>query len=363
MSRGAYEKRTADRWLAEPSENEVDDLLSCPVGDTEVDTGDGHEAHDNRCGLRDMATVGPLYSLKLGPAGTKKGDRTSVDRLGGLVGDNRALGSGAIAERFLGGLRAASTTTSPPACRDTFGRWRIERRLTILMLWLLLNWNSARAADERGVELVDVSGVRERSWKIRPNRPGLGWSRGALTCGPGHRIRRTWSALPCALAVTGHGSAPALASLPVAGVPTAPATVLAQAHPIGIVALGLVCLVVAVLALLAGEGDSDPNVSASHSYPCVVVDNCAGPMPGARAGKSSAAGRSAHRGSNEPAPAWPSRSGNRVLDCAETLDLDAHNIARAEEAGWIEAHADSARGARQDQVAWLQGAGLRDELD
>src|SRR6185437_7424752 len=72
------------------------------------------------------------------------------------------------------------------------------------------------------------------------------------------------SALSCALAVTGHGSAPALASLPVAGVTAAPAAVLAQRHPVGVVALALVRLVVAVLALLAREGDCYPNVSAGH---------------------------------------------------------------------------------------------------
>jgi hypothetical protein len=56
--------------------------------------------------------------------------------------------------------------------------------------------------------------------------------------------------------------------------PTAPAAVLAQADAVGVVALALVCLIVAMLALLAGEGDSDANVSAGHSDPvlrCVVV--------------------------------------------------------------------------------------------
>jgi hypothetical protein len=66
-----------------------------------------------------------------------------------------------------------------------------------------------------------------------------------------------------------------------AGVPTTPATVLAQSDPVGVVALGLVCLVVAMLALLAGEGDSNSNVSASHSYPCVVVDSGAKLVPSA----------------------------------------------------------------------------------
>jgi hypothetical protein len=76
-----------------------------------------------------------------------------------------------------------------------------------------------------------------------------------------------------------------------AGMPAAPATVLAQAHPIGVVALGLICLIVAMLALLTGEGDSDSDISASHELkdPCVVVDEGARtkekPRPGARLSK------------------------------------------------------------------------------
>jgi hypothetical protein len=45
---------------------------------------------------------------------------------------------------------------------------------------------------------------------------------------------------------------------------TAPAAVLAHLDPVGRVAPRLVCLVITPLALLAGEGDSDSNVSASH---------------------------------------------------------------------------------------------------
>lgn len=44
----------------------------------------------------------------------------------------------------------------------------------------------------------------------------------------------------------------------------APAAVLAHFNPVWIVALALICLVVAALAVLAGEGYSDSNVSAGH---------------------------------------------------------------------------------------------------
>jgi hypothetical protein len=49
-----------------------------------------------------------------------------------------------------------------------------------------------------------------------------------------------------------------------AGVLATPAAILAQTHPVGVVALALIRLVVAMLALLAGEGDSNANVSAGH---------------------------------------------------------------------------------------------------
>src|SRR6185295_7002778 len=71
------------------------------------------------------------------------------------------------------------------------------------------------------------------------------------------------AALLCALTVTSHGEC-SLTGLAVARVPPAPAAVLAQADAIRVVALGLVGLVVPALALLAGEGDSDPDVSAGH---------------------------------------------------------------------------------------------------
>jgi len=256
------------------SEDEIYDLLGRPVGNAEIYPGDGHKADDDGRGLCDMTPVGPLYSLQLSPAGPKEGKRTPVDRLRGLVSDRRLLGGRAIAEGVLGGLRTASAAppASSPARWHELSRRRLERAIAVLRLSFLLDWDSASAADERSVELVDVPCVGQGARDIGSHRAVRGWRRRALTYGP-------LPALPCALAITGHSSAPALASLPVAGVPTAPATVLAQAHPIGVVALGLVCLIVAMLALLAGEGDSDPNVSASHSYPCVVVDSGARSVP------------------------------------------------------------------------------------
>src|ERR1700712_1962416 len=44
----------------------------------------------------------------------------------------------------------------------------------------------------------------------------------------------------------------------------APTAVLAHLDPVGIVALGLLCLVVATLALVTGECHSDTHISAGH---------------------------------------------------------------------------------------------------
>src|SRR3954451_20331847 len=49
-----------------------------------------------------------------------------------------------------------------------------------------------------------------------------------------------------------------------ARVPPAPLAVLAQGDAVRVVALGLLGLVVPALALLAGEGDGDPDISAGH---------------------------------------------------------------------------------------------------
>ena len=66
-----------------------------------------------------------------------------------------------------------------------------------------------------------------------------------------------------ALSIAGHARS-CLAGHAVRRVPTAPLAVLAQRDAIRVVALGLLCLVVPALALLAREGHSDPDVSAGH---------------------------------------------------------------------------------------------------
>src|SRR5687768_7960271 len=85
----------------------------------------------------------------------------------------------------------------------------------------------------------------------------------------GPRRRTAGTRLPVAppllraLSIAGHGEPP-LSGFPVAGVPPAPLAVLAQRDAIGVVALGLIGLIVPALALLAREGDGDPDVSTGH---------------------------------------------------------------------------------------------------
>src|SRR5207253_4191754 len=64
-----------------------------------------------------------------------------------------------------------------------------------------------------------------------------------------------------------HASAEPLASLPVRRVPTAPAAVLLELHPVGRVPLRLLRLIVPPLALGAGERDCDSDSGCHFSFP------------------------------------------------------------------------------------------------
>ncbi len=95
-----------------------------------IDAGDRDKAKDDCRGLRDLATVGPLHTLKLGPAGTQECDRTMVDRLGRRASERRSPGA-PVAERLSGRCATAATTT--PARRDELGRWSLVGAFAILL--------------------------------------------------------------------------------------------------------------------------------------------------------------------------------------------------------------------------------------
>src|SRR5271166_2974654 len=283
------------------SEDEFDDFLGDRVGQAEVGAGDGDEADDDGGRLRDLAAVGPLYALELRPARAEEADRAiaaAQRRAGGLLGRDDGAAAAApraggcvellhfvLAEIEVQELNAASGAGSGGApraggCVELLHFVLAEIALTLgLGLDFLLgervavgrvggDGHALGAAHERGVELVDLArGVVERAGHVGAQRLAGGRNgRGHLGGLPAAAGRRgaAFAALLCTFAVTGHSSAPALTGLPMAGVSATPAAVLAQRDPIGVVALALVRLVVAMLALLAGEGDSDSDISAGH---------------------------------------------------------------------------------------------------
>ena len=225
--------------------------------DAEIDAGHGHEAEHHGRGLRDLAAIGPLHPLQLGPARLQEGDRAT---------EQRASGRG----RSTGGLALGRTTlTWGLAERGGRGLLALARELVLVDGELAAVGHLAGelgAVRELEVELVDVTDVPDRlgdrGSRLEPavgrrDRPAPGGDE--VVCGPWPR----------------HASR--LARLPVAGVLTAPAAVFAQRDAIRVVALALIRLVVATLAVLAREGDRNSHVSAGHLAPRgVMVVNGAG---------------------------------------------------------------------------------------
>jgi phage terminase large subunit-like protein len=109
--------------------------------------------------------------MELGPAGAQESDGAAVDRPVGLLGRQRALRSCVFAEgplhRWVSPTPATSTTR---ACGDQLGGRRLTKAIAVL-----LDGNSTGAANERRIELVDVSGVGESPGQVRPHRAVLGW--------------------------------------------------------------------------------------------------------------------------------------------------------------------------------------------
>ena len=157
--------------------------------------------------------------------------------------------------------------------------------------------------DQRGVELVDLA----EAWSSPP-----GTSRDRCGSDPAPRALGGAARLALLGSLVGLGPrrAPALAGLPVAGVRPAPPAVLAQRHAVGVVALALVGLVVAPLAVLAGEGHCDSHVSAGHTP---LRDENVGPTDGARDRKTTRPGRVGIECSAHPLPALPPGGGRRAV--------------------------------------------------
>src|SRR3954465_1316836 len=256
-------------------EDEVDDALRDGVGEAEVGARDGDEAEDHGGGLGDLAAVGPLNALQLGPRGAQE------------VGD--AIAPGTRAGR---GARLAR-------CRNRrglgLGAGAGADRLALELSLVDVGRLAVRPRDDRRLELVLGSEVVELARDVLPMDLVVGLPFAGL-------------AVSCALSVAGHGLG--LPGLPVARVATAPLAVFAQGDSLGVVALGLVGLVVAALALLAGEGDTDAHVSTGHKDSGSVSSNEAEKRPA--------------RGRSDQAWYYPSALGQHDADAE-------HHAARTEQ--------------------------------
>jgi hypothetical protein len=130
--------------------------LCCPVGDAEVGAGDRDEAeYDRRC-LTNLASVRPLHTLELGPAGAEKRNDAVALRARRLWGWNSALPKGLLRCRSVSTVPTTTTTG-----RNQLRRLRLRGAFAIA-LNLGLDRNAASAANERGVELVDIACMIER---------------------------------------------------------------------------------------------------------------------------------------------------------------------------------------------------------
>src|SRR6202042_3065527 len=97
----------------------------------------------------------------------------NIDRLRGATSGRRCLRRGARIERILDRSSAPSAgTTASAAFRRKPGGLGIENALTVLprpgllleRSGLLIERNAAGAANERSIELIDISGVRQGPW-------------------------------------------------------------------------------------------------------------------------------------------------------------------------------------------------------
>src|SRR5215207_4364368 len=235
-------------------ENGFDQGLPDLVEQTEVAAGDDHEAEHDGGGLADLAAVRPLHAPQL------------VD----AVAEEREQ---AVARTALLGLDVdAAAAARGRVALDGVGR---AIALVVVVELVLVDAGAAVVAAGRRqprlgqARLVDLGrGVAQRVGR-----------RGALAQGRVDRVvirsqadvagdivgatGLVLTTTPAPLAITSHCNA-SLARLAMPGMAPAPLAELPQGDAIRIVALGLVGLIVPALALLACEGDGDPDVSAGH---------------------------------------------------------------------------------------------------
>ena len=189
--------------------------------------GDDHEPDHDSGGLHHLATVRPLYPLQLAPASLQ--EARSAGR-----GDEPADAAGCMP------LGVASAAAHHGAARR----------------------DRPPPDDHSPPRPPPLTGRRAVVVRQRRFAASRAASRGCSTS----TVRRPAST-PRAVAQSRQRSMrrDPLARLAVRRVAPAPAAVLPQLQPLGVVPLALIRLVVPALALLAGEGGSDPDVSTGHT--------------------------------------------------------------------------------------------------
>src|SRR4051794_11536519 len=157
------------------SDDDVDDLLGHVVGQAQVQAGDDHEADDHAGRLGDLPAVGPLYALELGPARAQEAEeaadaamrrragrglgaarrRRAAQRLAlelgvlGLVGRGAALAARLVLVDLV--LELGEVLVGQVLRAGALVDGRVGDAAVTLDVGL-----SACAADERGLELVDL---------------------------------------------------------------------------------------------------------------------------------------------------------------------------------------------------------------
>src|SRR5207244_7063887 len=134
-------------------------------GGAEVEAGDGDEPEHDRGRLRDLAAVGPLHALELGPARAQeghdavaRGQRSPGRSLADALGDGPAGASGGAAEAGDGrgvAVLVALERGAGNLQRVLGGPVSLQRVLGVLVGWRGV-WRGSEpsgAAYERGVEL------------------------------------------------------------------------------------------------------------------------------------------------------------------------------------------------------------------
>ena len=253
--------------------------LKTRVEGAEVGGDDGDEDDRHGGGLDQGVAVGPLDLLQLGPAGGEEADdrRLGASRPSRPASGARASCARAPAALLLRSLRARRSS------RLAWRSARVGRRAR-----RGTGSGLARAADGRRAPasgrsrasgclgLLAESAIRRSRSRPRPRRrrprPGPGCRAGRATpvaLGAVALLRSrllglAGAALGLALC-PGLRHRPPLAGFLVRRVAPAPAAVLAQLDPVRRVPARLVGLVVAPLALLAGERHSDAHISAAMS--------------------------------------------------------------------------------------------------